>query len=1159
MSYPKTESRLPFNWQVADLGEAARDTANKLALISYYSSPLALSREQTYVLIITDNTLQNSFHSIRWQIRNTDVTNQVPVWKHTHDQTGPTTLTVTVLDNGGAELARVSLNQTVAPLNEALENLIQLDNATHPVADDPVTSREIINDLLPLLHNVANVGTHETKHKLLFGVSYTSALSHPKADRDRLINTLMGHVNNSRAADFFTNAAPGAGICRLRTEILAMTLPAPANPLTPWQLLPAASAQRTTALTTLRGTLAGLSEANQIDLFNVLRFPKASLKALDLVIDNIRTKLFGGNTLDSIMGNSTNADQLFKHLIHGPNAPNSTLPANPVTPNGIIARMVGPLWAQIGRIAPVVPTTTGSAAAGTVPSLFGIPERVPEATYIVNALPNDNGFIASATNYHTTYGLNPHNFQSLEGLLGAIHTPSNHLNRLRIVGHVGLSNNTSANLNAQFFNGGPRVISEAMLRGFGTNDEAGLRSILDDTNYLNPTAPIFVDITSELLNVMNQLHPNIMSPFGTVTRASLSGYFQQLIFAGCDLLYALRAPITVVNNSISAVNRNRIRDAMRIIFDRFRDRLNGTTVNGIPYVAAQMDALKTSIESITLVEFAFLKNTFPIFGSLNNRILTALRANAAHNTLLGKFCLGTNGPQAGSDLEKFMNICSDLLHVQLYPNADLQMDGTPLTANQRTNLTTALTTASNHVRSRLNGTIICGSNPVNNTDINNLRTAILALGLADLNLAGVGSYDTGTPIVGSNYNNAVGANQRFDILNSANGAMGRNFRRDLNQVKARFDETSWIDIRGCRIGQDPNYLEALRIFFGQTNQLPSVSGPEWWQSFSSASSIPLANEAAIDTLFGNGNNAQGQNHTAQNILDVFNRVRPLSGVDIHIAFWRSISNFSNFKFVALVWKGKLQQLPMVAPRLSDFNTLNFSDTMGRISEIFNLGASNPTNATLTRIQNKHSAIAALQTEQDTIQLLTAQASPASSDLTASHGRLLAISNDLGQAIVPANPPAGLTAAQLGVWATALVTHVDTAIIGGGTNNTEINTFRQALNAKANIALSNDPAAAGNGRADFRYYFFIGLPLLVEPLNSWFFYILNAHNNVAIRSFMNVHWQDTLPTGNVVAASTIAQQRSRQLSILTERNAAGVDIDNYVNPYPEFNRHIITRP
>lgn len=1184
MSISKSESRLPFNFLPNQLGENQADAANKMILISYYASPLAIGREQTYVLMITDATLQASFHSVRWQVGNTDQTNQESVWNHTHNQSGPVTVNVTVFNNTGGELGRISLNQTVQPLNQSLENLIELDDQTHPVADDPVTSREIINDLLPHIHSIKNVGTHESENKMLFGVSYVAALNHRTADREQLINRLRTHVNSNLAADFYTDSAPGAGICRLRPEILAMTYASPASPLIPWQLLPSDAAQRTTSLATLRTTLAGLTQDNMADLFNLMRFPKASLTALDAVISNIRTQLFSGDPLDTIMGNSTNATDLFNHLIHGPNAPNSTLPANAMTPNSIIGRMIGPLWQQVARVAPTVPSTTGNAVLGTVPSLFGTPERVPELTYIVNALPNDNGYITSATNYHQTYGLNPQNFTSLQGLVQTLAGSSSHINRLRIVGHAGLNPSNEANLFAAFFNTGPRVITRAMLKGFGENDEKGLRAILDPTGFENPTAPVYQDLVGQLLNVLYNLHPEVMTPFGTVTSANLTGDFKLLMYYCSDILFARLGTITANGTDITNTNRNRLKASLLLLYNFVRDRIGGTTVStGTRAVTnGELDTLRTTIDGYTVLQIScFSVRPFPVFNSIVNPILSALRANSAHSTLLGKFCLQTNGPASGSTLETFLKICSDLLTVRLLPAADLQLDGQAFTNAQRTALTNALNSAADKIKTQLANTTICSTAPasVTDTDINALKTAILALSMDDINMASLGSRSFVNPVGSTGYTATTGRDEDgdgvddpapvtiFDILNTANTAIGSNWRQHLNSTKNRFDENSWIDIRGCRIGQDRSYLDAVRDFFGRPGHLPAVSGPEWWQSFPQAGFVVnLADEAAVDGLFGNGDTSVGQNHSDLDITTVFDRVRTLSGVDQHISFWKTVADFSNFQFVAMVWKGGLQPLPMRAPRLSDFGTINFTQTIQRISEIFNLGASLPANATLTRIQNKHSAIAALQTEKETIQQLTGQASPLAADITASHGRLLAVSNDLGQTTVPASPPAGLTVAQLTAWATTLSGFVDTSIIGGGNNNTEINTFRQALRTKVNIPESNDQTAAGNGRSDFRYYFFCGLTLLVDKLNNWCFYSLNTHLNASIRSFMQVHWQDALPSGNLIAASTMNQNRSRQLSVLTEQGVDaitgepdGVDTANYVNPYPEFNQHIITRP
>ena len=133
------------------------------------------------------------------------------------------------------------------------------------------------------------------------------------------------------------------------------------------------------------------------------------------------------------------------------------------------------------------------------------------------------------------------------------------------------------------------------------------------------------------------------------------------------------------------------------------------------------------------------------------------------------------------------------------------------------------------------------------------------------------------------------------------------------------------------------------------------------------------------------------------------------------------------------------------------------------------------------------------------------------------------------------------------------------------------TFKQALHTKVRVTRSTaaqQPPPPDNARSDFRYFFFIGLPLLVEPLGNHFYYALHAHQDEAIRSFMQAQWQEPIPNPNHVNGATMGQNRARMISVLTERGPdpdpladpdATIDIEDYVDPYPEFNDHIETRP
>ena len=76
-------------------------------------------------------------------------------------------------------------------------------------------------------------------------------------------------------------------------------------------------------------------------------------------------------------------------------------------------------------------------------------------------------------------------------------------------------------------------------------------------------------------------------------------------------------------------------------------------------------------------------------------------------------------------------------------------------------------------------------------------------------------------------------------LQAATTAVTGNFRTRLNRARARLTSSSWIDIRGCQAGVDPDYLHAVSEFFGTATQRPHVSAPQWFQSFPTLTSRGL--------------------------------------------------------------------------------------------------------------------------------------------------------------------------------------------------------------------------------------------------------------------------------------------------------------------------------
>jgi hypothetical protein len=97
-----------------------------------------------------------------------------------------------------------------------------------------------------------------------------------------------------------------------------MSLTPGGSPLIPWEELPTDGAERQIALTRIQTALAGLAEEVHIDIYNMLRFPKANLKACKQIFDTLRTRYFGGNSYASILGNDTQAAQLINQFKTGP-------------------------------------------------------------------------------------------------------------------------------------------------------------------------------------------------------------------------------------------------------------------------------------------------------------------------------------------------------------------------------------------------------------------------------------------------------------------------------------------------------------------------------------------------------------------------------------------------------------------------------------------------------------------------------------------------------------------------------------------------------------------------------------------------------------------------------------------------------------------------
>src|SRR5688500_6673840 len=105
-----TETRLPEGLAAADLGQAVVEPDGSAALVSYYRTPVAVNRKQTYVVFVLDATLRSQVATYQWQVASVDVDTPDGVWEFTPNSAGDMALNVTLQNGSGGTLKTLSLN-----------------------------------------------------------------------------------------------------------------------------------------------------------------------------------------------------------------------------------------------------------------------------------------------------------------------------------------------------------------------------------------------------------------------------------------------------------------------------------------------------------------------------------------------------------------------------------------------------------------------------------------------------------------------------------------------------------------------------------------------------------------------------------------------------------------------------------------------------------------------------------------------------------------------------------------------------------------------------------------------------------------------------------------------------------------------------------------
>jgi hypothetical protein len=330
MPVRKTESRIPANFQASDLGEAIVAADGRCAIISYVASPLVLGRENTYVLFVTDPALAGMAQAFEWSFTENEGTPERHTTQFGEISYSPKSVCnlnviVRIQDAVNAELANLTLTQTVRLTNRELELTILLEQAkVGPSLGNLDVDRELVNDYSPYYQSVTLQSPEEGDafQRIVFGLVRNGALQCPPALRKRHIEQLASSLNGDNY-DFPNLITQGVGICAIRLALLAMTLPeAPgsANTFLKWTELPEVQVKRSSAETLLNQDCAGLDESKRLDLFNLLRFPKSNITLCGRIIETLRNRYFPGTNFNDVMTgmSGTRAQRIIKHFRLGP-------------------------------------------------------------------------------------------------------------------------------------------------------------------------------------------------------------------------------------------------------------------------------------------------------------------------------------------------------------------------------------------------------------------------------------------------------------------------------------------------------------------------------------------------------------------------------------------------------------------------------------------------------------------------------------------------------------------------------------------------------------------------------------------------------------------------------------------------------------------------
>jgi hypothetical protein len=184
----------------------------------------------------------------------------------------------------------------------------------------------------------------------------------------------------------------------------------------------------------------------------------------------------------------------------------------------------------------------------------------------------------------------------------------------------------------------------------------------------------------------------------------------------------------------------------------------------------------------------------------------------------------------------------------------------------------------------------------------------------------------------------------YPTLDNAARSVHDGFHDKVVQMRKRFIPTSAIDIRGCRAGDDPDYLVAMREFFHKPDEPKlKASAPRWFQSYPPLGWERPENRQQISTFLSGkifvNTVAHDEQMTAAKAWASLIKVDPL-----HTGFWSNLFGGTAANFTALAWRSTIPALFIPTPGLTALSGLDLAGVVTSIADMFNVPAGSVPNA-----------------------------------------------------------------------------------------------------------------------------------------------------------------------------------------------------------------------